>query len=450
MSAPWSAQNDLRPGDYALSMLETIDGREASGAVHIARPRPVGRTDPLDDVRAIVEDVRLRGDAAVLELTARFDRAELTAERLRVDEETISKARSLVRPELIDAMEVAAERLRRTSERQVRESWFEESPDERIGELIRPLTRVGVYVPGGRASYPSTVLMAAIPARVAGVDQIVVTSPPGPRGEIAESVLAACAVAGITEVYRIGGAQAIAALAYGTETVRPVEKIVGPGNTYVTLAKRLVQGWVGIDTEAGPTEIAIVADATADPNVIALDLIAQAEHGPLGTHALVTWSPELIDKVLGALEIGVAGHSDPETLENALIEGGRAVLVRDLDQAMATVNLLAPEHLQLVFEGASDSLDLVRNAGAVFVGPYSPVPAGDYVAGTNHVLPAGGTARYASGLGVGDFTKSIYVCDLNAAALERLAPHIAAFAEAEGLPTHGRAVDARLDRRGPA
>ena len=426
-------------------MLELIDGRDQTGAVHIPRPQPVGRVEPIDDVRAIVDDVRLRGDAALLELTARFDRANLTAETLRVPEQTIAKARSLVRPELIDAMEVAIERLRRTSERQVRKSWFEESPDETIGELVRPLNRVGLYVPGGRAAYPSTVLMGAIPARVAGVEQIAVACPPGPGGEIAEPVLAACALAGVTEVYRMGGAQAIAALAYGTETVRPVEKIVGPGNVYVTLAKRLVQGWVGIDTEAGPTEIAIVADDTADPTVLALDLIAQAEHGPLGTHALITWSQALIDEVLGALEMEVMRHPDPESLENALIEGGRSVLVRDLEQAMATVNLLAPEHLQLVFEGAGASLDLVRNAGAVFVGPFSPVPAGDYVAGTNHVLPAGGTARYASGLGVADFTKSIYVCDLKESALERLAPHIAAFADAEGLPTHSRSVDARLE-----
>lgn len=430
-------------------MLEQIDGREMSGAVHVPRPHAAGGGDPIDEVKAIVDEVRHRGDAAVLELTARFDRADMTSDRLRVDGDTISKARALVRPELIDAMEVAAERIRRTSERQLRESWFESSTDERIGELVRPLNRVGVYVPGGRAAYPSSVLMAAIPAQVAGVKQVAVVSPPGPQGEIAEPILAACATAGISEVYRIGGAQAIAALAYGTETVRPVEKIVGPGNIYVTLAKRLVQGWVGIDTEAGPTEIAIVADDSADPTVIALDLIAQAEHGPLGTHAVITWSPELIDSVLGALEIEVIRHDRPEDVENALIEGGRAVLVRDLEQAMATVNLLAPEHLQLMFEGDSDSLDLVRNAGAVFVGPYSPVPAGDYVAGTNHVLPSGGTARYASGLGVADFTKSIYVCELEASALERLAPHIAAFAEAEGLPTHSRAVDARFDRERP-
>ena len=429
-------------------MLELIDGRDTSGAVHIARPDPVGSSNPEDDVRVIVEDVRLRGDAALIELTARLDRANLTPETLLVDPETIEKSRSLVRPELIDAMEVAAERLRRTSERQVRESWFERTPDETIGEMVRPLQRVAIYAPGGRAAYPSTVIMAAIPAQVAGVDGIAVASPPGPHGEVAEAVLAACSITGISEVYRLGGAQAIAALAYGTETVRPVDKIVGPGNVYVTLAKRAVQGWVGVDSEAGPTEIAIVADDSADPGVIALDLIAQAEHGPLGTHVLVTWSLGLTEKVFGALEVEVARHRRPDDVENALIEGGRAVIVRDVEQAMATVNLLAPEHLQLVFAGASDALDRVRNAGAVFVGPYSPVPAGDYVAGTNHVLPAGGTARFASGLSVSDFTKSIYVCDLQAPSLARLAPHIAAFAEAEGLETHSRAVEARLEGRG--
>ena len=435
-------------------MLELIDGREVAGAVHIPRPQPVGGTEPLDDVRKIVEDVRLRGDAALIELTARLDRATLTPDQLAVDPDSITKARSLVRPELIDAMEVAAERVRRTSEHQRREGWMDRGPDETIGELLRPLRRAGVYVPGGRAAYPSTVIMTVVPAQVAGVEQIAIASPPGwggsggEPGEIAEPVLAACAVLGVTEVYRVGGAQAIAALAYGTETIRPVEKIVGPGNIYVTLAKRLVQGWVGIDTEAGPTEIAIVADKSADPRVVALDLIAQAEHGPLGTHALITWEPELVDAVISALEIEVVRHERPDDLENALIEGGRAVIVRDVEQAMATANFLAPEHLQLVFEGAEGVLDQVRNAGAVFVGPYSPVPAGDYVAGTNHVLPAGGTARFASGLRVDDFVKSIYVCELQSSSLERLAPHIAAFAEAEQLPTHARTVEARLESKG--
>lgn len=426
-------------------MLEVIDGREQQTPVHIPRPRPApGSGDPLEDVRKIIDDVRLRGDAALIDLTAKLDGVQLDADRLRVDSEEISHARGLVRPELIGALEVMAERLRSTCERQLPESWVDRRSDERIGELIRPLRRAGVYVPGGRAAYPSSVIMAVVPARVAGVEQIAVTSPPGSSGDISEAVLAACSVAGVDEVYRVGGAQAIAAMAYGTESVRPVEKLVGPGNIYVTLAKRLVQGWVGTDSEAGPTEIAIVADGSADARIVAADLVAQAEHGPHGTHVLITWSQELVEDTLRALELEVAAHDQPDELENTLIEGGRAVLVSDLDHAIDTANAFAAEHLELLFEGADESLPRIRNAGAVFVGPFSPVPAGDYVAGTNHVLPSGGTARWASGLSVVDFIKRIYVCDLDSTALERLSPHVDALAEAEGLRAHARAVHLRL------
>jgi histidinol dehydrogenase len=428
-------------------MLEVIDGREQKTPVYVMRPRTaVGKSEPIEDVRRIIQDVRLRGDDAVIELTKRLDGIALEPAQLTVDPQTIEKARSLVRPELIDALEVMAERLRTTCERQMPEEWFDRRPDEMTGELIRPLRRVGVYVPGGRAAYPSSVIMSVVPARVAGVADVAIATPPGPRGEVADPVLAACAVAGVDEVYRVGGAQAIAALAHGTDTVRPVEKIVGPGNIYVTLAKRLVQGWVGIDAEAGPTEIAIVADSSLPPDVIASDLVAQAEHGPHGVHVVITWEADLVDRVLGALEIAVARHEKPEDLENALIEGGRIVLVRDLEQAIETANVLAPEHLELAFAEAEDALELVRHAGAVFVGPDSPVSVGDYVAGTNHVLPSGGTARWASGLGVNDFIKRIYVSSLQRTALERLAPHVAALAEAEGLRAHSRAVDARLGR----
>ena len=428
-------------------MLELIDGREQSTPVHIPRPQPVaGASDPGEVVRSIIDEVRMKGDEALIAFTARFDGPNLTPDELRVPEETIQKARSLVRPELIDALEVMTERLRRTCEKQMPEEWLDRSMgDEVIGELIRPLRRVGVYVPGGRAAYPSTVVMATVPAQVAGVGQIAVACPPDGRGEVAEVVLAACAVAGVTEVYRVGGAQAIAALAYGTESVRPVDKIVGPGNIYVTYAKRQVQGWVGTDSEAGPTEIAIVADGSADVDVLAADLIAQAEHGPLGTHALITWEPDVAERVMAALELEVARHERPEELENTLTEGGRAILVKDQKHALETANAFAPEHLELYFEGAWDSLELVRNAGSVFVGPFTPVPVGDYVGGTNHVLPAGGTARYASGLGVNDFLKRIYVSSLERSALERMAPHVAALAEAEGLHGHARAVDGRLE-----
>ncbi|MGH2786749.1 MAG: histidinol dehydrogenase [Actinomycetota bacterium] len=429
-------------------MLEIIDGRDQLTPVHIERPRPAGPgADPVATVDAILGEVRLRGDAAVIEYTEKFDGPRLDPADLRVDEATILKARSLVRPELVVALEVAAERLRRTSERQLPRTWIDRSGDELIGELVRPLRRVGAYVPGGRAAYPSSVVMAVVPAQVAGVEATAVCSPPGPGGEIAEPVLAACAVLEVTEVYRVGGAQAVAGLAYGTETIRPVDKIVGPGNIFVTLAKRAVAGWVGVDSEAGPTEIAIVADDSASADVVAADLVAQAEHGPLGTHVLITWSEDLAERVMAALERHVMMHERTEDIENALIEGGAAVLVRDVDHALLTANALAPEHLELIFDGAADVLDSIQNAGAVFVGADSPVPVGDYVAGTNHVLPSGGTARFASGLGVADFVKRIYVNEIERSALERLAPHVDAFAEAEGLHGHARAVHARLNRR---
>jgi histidinol dehydrogenase len=286
--------------------------------------------------------------------------------------------------------------------------------------------------------------MGAAPALAAGVDEIAVASPPGPDGRLAPVVLAACAVAGVSEVHRMGGAQAIAALAYGTATIDPVEKIVGPGNIYVSAAKRLVSDWVGTDTEAGPTEIMVIADASADAQVIATDLIAQAEHGPHGSHVLVTWDEGLAERVMFVLEDLVARHPRAEAVENALIEGGSAVLVRDVRQALDTANAFAAEHLQLCFAGARDALPDVTSAGAIFVGPWSPVPAGDYAAGTNHVLPTHAAARFSSGLGATDFVKRVYVCELNEDALRSMSPHIEVLAEAEGLPAHADTVRVRL------
>jgi histidinol dehydrogenase len=427
-------------------MLEIIDGRDQMAPIHIGRPRPIaGGTDPGRVVEQIVSDVRARGDAAVIECTRRLDGVTLSPASIRVAKDDIAQARNLVRPELVEALEVMAERLRSTCEHQMPGSWIDRREDEQVGELIRPLERVGIYVPGGNAAYPSSVLMAAVPARVAGVQALAVVSPPGPDGHVPEPVLAACAIAGIDEVYRVGGAQAIAALAYGTDSIRPVDKIVGPGNIYVTLAKRMVQGWVGTDSQAGPTEILIVADADADPTAIATDLIAQAEHGPNGSHVLVTWTPDLVEQVIARLQLLVERHERADEVENALTEGGRAVLVRDLEQALETANVFAPEHLQLDFQGDHEVLDRVHSAGSVFVGPYSPVAVGDYVGGTNHVLPTGAAARWSSGLGVSDFVKRIYVSSFDESALTRLAPHIQALSDAEGLPSHGRSVRVRLD-----
>jgi len=429
-------------------MLELIDGRDQMTPVHIKRPSAVGSASQAEQsARDIVDDVRLRGDVALVDYAAKLDGASLSADRLRVEPNDILKARNLVRPELLEALQAMADALRTTCARQLPKSWTDQGDDAFVGELIRPLRRVGIYAPGGRAAYPSSVMMAAVPAQVAGVEGIAVCSPPGPGGDVAESVLAACAVAGIDEVYRIGGAQAIAALAYGTESVRPVEKVVGPGNVYVTFAKRAVQGWIGTDSEAGPTEIAIVADDSMDPQVLAADLIAQAEHGPHGAHVLITWSPGLLESVDEHLDRVVLMHERPDDVENALIEGGRGVLVRDRRHALDTANAFAPEHLELCFPGALDALDDVRNAGSVFVGAYSPVPVGDYTGGTNHILPSGGSARWASGLGAHEFVKRIYVSGYEPSALERMLPHVQALSEAEGLPAHARALEVRLDAR---
>jgi histidinol dehydrogenase len=427
-------------------LLEVIDGRQQQGPVHITRPVPVkGQAQSDRTVTEIVDDVREHGDAALLRWTERLDGPRLAPQDLLVSPDLIEKARRLVRPELLDALEVMAERLRFTCERQRPVEWMERRDDEFVGELIRPLKRVGAYVPGGRGSYPSSVLMTAIPASVAGVEGIAIATPPDGRGEISDATLAACSVAGVSEVYRMGGAQAIAALAYGTETVRPVSKIVGPGNLYVTLAKKLVSGWVGIDSMAGPSEIAIVSDDVSFAEPLALDLIAQAEHGPLGSHVLITWDRKLIDAVLAMLDSNVISHERSEDVENHLIEGGVAVLVRDLDHAIETVNAFAPEHLELVFEGAQQQLHRFTDAGSIFVGRYSPVAVGDYVGGTNHVLPTGGTARFSDALGVNDFVKRIYVSGFEMTALERLAPHVEALSEAESLRAHGRSVWGRLD-----
>lgn len=427
-------------------MLPTIDAREQLTPVHIPRPKPLRGTDDAQRiVGEIVDDVRLRGDAALIEYTRKLDNVDLTPGTMVVGTDTITRSRSLVRPEYLAALEVMAERLRTTCEQQKPHTWIDKRPDEFVGELIRPLRRVGCYVPGGRAPLASSVIMTAVPAQVAGVGAIAVATPPNERGEIPEPVLAACSVAGVSEVYKMGGAQAIAALAYGTETVRPVDKIVGPGNIFVTLAKRRVSGWVGIDSEAGPSEICVVADGTADPDHIALDLVAQAEHGPLGAHVLITWDPALADAVVDRIGTSVMMHERPDDIENHLIEGGAVVLVRDRSHAFETVNAFAPEHLELMFEGAEDHLDEIESAGSVFVGPFSPVAVGDYVGGTNHVLPTGGTARFASALGVADFVKRIYVSGYSEPALRRLAEHVDVLSEAEGLFAHGRSVWDRLE-----
>lgn len=431
------------PGD----MLTLVDLRGYAGDPLAKLPRArIDLGDARASVRAVVERVRAEGDAAVRDLTEQFDKVKLGD--LRVSEEEIDAALASCAPALRAAIETAADRIRAYHERQLAEErapfWRLGDGEAWVGEETRPLRRAGCYVPGGRAAYPSTVLMTTIPARVAGVEEIAVCVPPGPDGNPHPATLAAIGVAGVREAYRVGGAQAIAALAYGTESIARVDTICGPGSIWVTLAKHEVAMDVGVDGFAGPTEIVIVADDTADPRFIAADLVAQAEHDPLAACILVTPSRALLDKVLDALDEEVARAPRREIVEQALKGQGAGVLVEDLDKALAVADAFAPEHLELAIADPDAALVRVRNAGAVFCGPFSPVALGDYVAGTNHVLPTAGSGRFASPLRVSDFVKSTAVVSFGRAGVEQVAPALLAIANEEGLVGHARAIEVRL------
>jgi histidinol dehydrogenase len=400
-------------------------------------------------VEEIVSGVRDKGDAALLEFTERFDRVALTPGELAVTAGEMEAAEGAVAAATMRALRYAADRIERFHRESAPRSWrMTDALGSRLGQEVRPLDRVAVYVPGGRAAYPSTVLMTVIPARVAGVKEIVLVSPPSPDKSLNPAVLAAARVAGVTEAYRIGGAQAVAALAYGTETIRRVDKIVGPGNIYVALAKSRVFGDVGIDMIAGPSEVMVVADVSADPEWVAADLLAQAEHDPMARAVLLTPSRALIDAVAAAAERQLAALPRREIAEAALRAHGALVLTRSLEEAVEVANLLAPEHLELQVADPDALLAQVRNAGAVFLGRYTPEVVGDYVAGPNHVLPTGGTARFTSALGTEDFVKRLSVIQYAPAGLRDAGPHLAELARVEGLDGHGAAAAIRIESTG--
>jgi histidinol dehydrogenase len=429
-------------------VLTLVDLRGYSGDPLEKLPRAgFDREAARASVRKIVADVRARGDVAVREATKRFEGSP--SEPRRVSSEEIAAGRERSGPGLVGALKAAAERIRAFHEQQLAEeraAWWRNGDEHAsVGEETRPLRRVGCYVPGGRAAYPSTVLMTAIPARVAGVEQVCVCVPGAPDGSgVHPATLAALEVAGVDEAYECGGAQAIAAMAYGTETIARVDKIVGPGSIWVALAKHEVALDVGVDSFAGPTEVCVVADAGAPPLFVAADLIAQAEHDPLATALLVTPSERLIADVQDALAKELAGAGRRDDIEAALRGQGRAVLVDDVERAIEVADAFAPEHLELIVADAERYLASARNAGAVFVGAYSPVALGDYIAGTNHVLPTFGSARFASPLRVSDFIKSTSVIQFDREGVEQVAPALAAIASAEGLAAHARAIEVRL------
>ncbi len=399
-----------------------------------------------DAVAGILRDVRQAGDAALLEYTARFDHFTVpTPAGLRIGADALAEAARAVDPALLDALHRAADNIRRFHERQREHGFMEIEPDGTLlGQRVAPLRRVGVYVPGGRAAYPSSVLMNVIPASVAGVDEIAMVTPT-PGGEVLPVVLAAAHVAGVTEVLRIGGAQAVGALAFGTETIGRVDKIVGPGNKWVAEAKRQVFGTVDIDMVAGPSEILVIADETADPVHVAADLIGQAEHDPDAISWLVTTSAALAERVPAEIDRLLERNPRRDVARAALEANGAIVLVDTLEDAAAVADLRAPEHLELLVAEPLLLAGRLRNAGAIFLGSSSPEPMGDYFAGPNHVLPTGGTARFASPLGVYDFVKRTSLIGLSPARLRRDAEYVIRLAESEGLHGHAEAVRVRLN-----
>lgn len=429
-------------------MLATLDlrGRDLGGDLARLLPRPmIAGEEPRHVVAGIIADVREHGDRVLTELTARFD--GVTLESLRVQPDHLDAAVEAIDPQLREAMEAAIDAITEFHRHQLR------SPETFVREGItinafqRPVTRAGLYVPGGRAEYPSTVLMTAVPAKVAGVDNVALCVPPtgGPNPGVATSVLAAARLAGVDEVHPVGGAQAIAAMAYGTESISPVDVIAGPGNVYVALAKQMVSGDVGIAAAfAGPSEVVVVADDSAEPSYAAIDLIVQAEHGPDGLAWLVTWDEAVAKEICTVGEKLVSESPRADDVRATLAEGGYVALVDSPADALKVVDAIAPEHLELMCHDAEGMAARVQNAGAMFCGTFSPAALGDYIAGPSHVLPTYGSARFASALTVGDFLKDHHVVTASADGLAAAGPHVIALADQEGLAAHAESVRLRL------
>ena len=410
-----------------------------------------GTPEQNDAVKRIIEDVRQDGDAAVLRYTEQHDRIQVELTQLRVDESELEAAYASVDAEFLSALRAAARNIRDFHEKQKRKTWVDLQADgSMIGQHVRPLKRVGVYVPGGKAAYPSSVLMNVIPAQVAGVPEIVMVTPPATAGVagIDPNILVAAAEAGVKEIYRVGGAQAVAALAYGTESIAPVDKIVGPGNIYVALAKRYVFGAVDIDSIAGPSEIVVLADDTADPQYVAADLLSQAEHDEMASAVLVTASRKLAEAVQAEVAAQLATLPKRAIADKSIEQHGAIVLVRDLAEGIDVVNRLAPEHLEVMTESPLDVAGRIENAGAIFLGAYSSEAVGDYFAGPNHILPTNGTARFSSPLNVDDFIKKSSLIYYSKQALLNNGDAIMTLARHEGLEAHARAIEIRLKKEG--
>ncbi len=436
-------------GGVLSGVLRTVDLRGRTGELKKLLPAPevIDDEDAAQVVRTILADVKARGDMAVLDATERFDRVR--PDSLRVEPAEVKAALGEISPSLRKALEVAADNIGHYHRSQLHDDVAYERDGVTVTELRMPVDRAGLYVPGGLAPLASTVLMTAIPARTAGVAELAMCSPPGPDGKIAASVLASAAVAGVDEVYRVGGAQAIGALAYGTESVPAVDVIVGPGNRYVAIAERMVagQGAVGVPSAfTGPSEVAVVADDTTDASFAAVDLVVQAEHGPDGLSYLITWSEDAAERIAGEVARITAQSPRRQAIEATFARGGFCVLVDGPDQAMQAANVIAAEHLELMCADAAALVAKVTSAGAVFVGPWAPASVGDYAAGPNHVLPTARSARFSNALRVDDFCKLIHVVEVSKAGLDRLAAPVEALALSEGLAAHALSVTMRTSR----
>jgi histidinol dehydrogenase len=429
-------------------MVQMLDTREEGFAARFEDLLGMKRessADVNDAVAKIIADVRARGDAALIDLTQKFDQLDLREAGLAVSEADVAGALAAVDEATVEALKLAHTRILDHHSRQLPESeTYVDATGAELGQRWTPVSSAGLYVPGGTASYPSSVLMNAVPAKVAGVERLVMVVP-SPRGELNPLVLVAAALAGVDEIYRVGGAQAIAALAFGTETIRPVSTIVGPGNAYVAAAKRQVFGQVGIDMVAGPSEVVVIADKENDPAWIASDLLAQAEHDTAAQSILITDDAGFAEDVVTAVEAQLKTLPRAETARASWVEFGAVILVESLDEAPALSDRLAPEHLEIATDNADALTEKIRHAGAIFVGRYTPEVIGDYVAGTNHVLPTARSARFASGLGVLDFMKRTSLLKLDAESLKKLGPAAMTLARAEGLDAHRRSVGIRLN-----
>ena len=397
-------------------------------------------------VREILAKIQEEGDGALFAYTKKFDRAEITEQNVRVTDEEIREAYETVDPALVDVIRKSLVNIRNYHEKQKQNSWFTSSEDgTMLGQKVTPLEKVGVYVPGGKAVYPSSVLMNIVPAKVAGVDRIIMTTPPGPDGKVNPSTLVAANEAGADEIYKAGGAQAIGALAYGTQSIPKIDKIVGPGNIFVALAKKAVYGHVSIDSIAGPSEILVLADDSANPRFVAADLLSQAEHDELASAILITTSRELAEKVSCEVDEFVKRLSRKEIIQKSLDQFGYILLAETMDQAVEAANAIASEHMEIVTRNPFEVMMKVRNAGAIFIGEYSSEPLGDYFAGPNHVLPTNGTAKFFSPLSVDDFIKKSSIVYYSREALKKIHKDVEQFAASEQLTAHANSIAVRFE-----